>query len=250
MKAETLRYLSAHSKLRGMPSLLSCAAIGSSRLMLQTPGNGSSGPRTFGTLHHDLLSRVYEATCGVGRFDRSEMWNKLIPASEALIPTAPAIWRERISRARDLVRSRLGPQEIPLSLAHRDFGPWNTQVTRAGHLFAFDWETAQVEAVPLYDTFDFHLRAAVLFGWSEEPVAFTNRILGSASRWWPQFDSDASPDYLLCYLLDRAVTRLRYALWIDNVAADAMLQLIGSMLDAANAWIPASPPCSVESNER
>jgi hypothetical protein len=53
---------------------------------------------------------------------------------------------ECLDRAMPILESTI----VPKTITHTDFAPWNLRETSAG-LAAFDWDTAELDGLPLYD---------------------------------------------------------------------------------------------------
>jgi hypothetical protein len=68
--------------------------------------------------------------------------------------------RELLARARDAI-SRL--HRMPLVVEQRDFSPWNILVSAEGTLSVLDWESAQLEGLPMLDLIYFLAYLAFFF---------------------------------------------------------------------------------------
>lgn len=104
-----------------------------------------------------------------------------------------------LQRALVELQEGLGDAHVPLSMAHRDFAPWNTRMGPLG-LFVFDWDYATDSATPLYDLFHFRAIQAALFDKKEQPPR-PEDFESALERIWPE-GRHYLPWLYLAYLLD------------------------------------------------
>jgi hypothetical protein len=86
----------------------------------------------------------------------SEIWLHLQRSSPETLPA-------NLGPALERLHEELGPVNMPLSLAHGDFAPWNTRLGERS-LFVLDWERASEGMTPLYDAFNFQALQSALLG--------------------------------------------------------------------------------------
>jgi hypothetical protein len=86
----------------------------------------------------------------------SEIWLHLQRSSPETLPA-------NLGPALERLHDELGPVNMPLSLAHGDFAPWNTRLGERS-LFVLDWERASEGMTPLYDAFNFQALQSALLG--------------------------------------------------------------------------------------
>lgn len=239
-ESATLADLGQYSQLAGsVPKALGITTIGDALLTLQTPGQGRIAPASFSQVHNQFL--MLKATASSRRlpFSRSLMRNNIEAALATLEPHLSPTWRECLTATLVVVDRAFEMIELDLEIAHRDFGPWNCRIQPNGQLFVFDWETAQQEMVPLYDLFDFHLRSHVLLRVRADTIGFARELLAAGRRWCPETSPTLVPYFLLAYLLDRALSRLRYARWRKEEAGDTLLTLLAELLETQAYWLHA-----------
>lgn len=126
-------------------------------MLLLSVGPSRRIARGFGDGQRKFLSDLCASTAASRPLHKSLMWRRMrerFMACEARL--TPAL-SNRYGWALSEVERRLGEGRLALSLAHRDFVPWNMQRNKAGDLFVFDWELAQDQCVRGWDFFHFHL---------------------------------------------------------------------------------------------
>lgn len=233
-----LDHLAAYPELRGrVPSLLDAAWIDGQFVSVQSSGGAKVSGSAYGPRHHAFLKTLASASARRMRFSDSAMWRSIKDSYESLAPRLATPNRMLLKRVSDEVEVALGDRELDLSIAHRDFGPWNVRLLSTGEIFVFDWETAQPEMVPAYDFFDFHSRAHVLSGKQAHPEQLARLWLARCRQWHPELEASDVPAFFLAYLLDRALSRSRYVLWRDDGGHDAMYDLLVTLLDTRAAWM-------------
>jgi hypothetical protein len=167
-------------------------------VLLVSAGSGRVGWGRLTPQHAAFLRRVHEAFVREERFDSSAMWARMVMAVNRLAPRLSDEWSHRWQRALAALDAGLGSIVLPLSLAHRDFAPWNTRLGPRG-LFVFDWETAADGTTPLYDVFHFQAIQAARVGRPFHPPRHHGQdILVGLGRLW----LDHLPHLYLAYLLD------------------------------------------------
>lgn len=168
------------------------------RVLLTTGGPPQPGPRRPSGEHLDFCARLFLPFREETAFGESQM---LVRAAEKVgylgtrLPDASGLFQ----RALEHLRAGLGPVSCPLSMAHRDFAPWNTRVGSRG-LFVFDWDGARRDMPPLYDLFHFQSIQAALRG-KREPLPERRLLHESLEVLWPEGHGHLSSLYL-AYLLD------------------------------------------------
>ena len=197
----TLERLSTVAPLRGrVPHLLGRTKWREFPVVLMSPGPVKRAPRVFGAAHHEFLSCLREATRTPGILVECPMWH----AATLLLARwgkgmSPA-WRDRYDWALVHLQRQLGRTQLDLSLAHRDFAPWNTRTDRNAILFVFDWEFSKGAFVPGSDFFHFHIALWAMLGRAIDGDVVTN-LIAAASR---EGISNAE-DMFLAFLIDIAL---------------------------------------------
>jgi hypothetical protein len=184
-----------------------------------------------------------EATGRRMRFADSEMWKDMQAKRQALDPILTDPWRQRIISALDDVEATLGPRELPLATAHRDFGPWNTRVREDGRLFVFDWDNARQEMIPLYDLFTFRFLNYGDMARQKSGIEVVADIVATGRRWWPELDRDTILDLFLAYLTEVALSSLGRAIRVARMDTE-VLRSVGALLDCRYAWLPSTARAS------
>jgi len=158
----TLQRLTELPKLFGLvPALIDWFDWRDNTVLVISAGPRASGPSRFSTHHTAFLIRLQEATNRPAVFSQSPMWNRAVNLFDELKEQSPDDWKARWDRALYQLDETLGNKIVPLSLAHRDFAPWNIRLGPAG-VFVFDWECAEDGVTPLYDAFHFFAIKAAL----------------------------------------------------------------------------------------
>lgn len=241
-EAHMLMRLARHPELRGqVPALLGANTVDGGLVSVQLAGRGKSSSSEYGAEHDAFLKMLAAASSRRMRFSDSLMWRSIQTMYAQIVPRLPRERRELLRQVVEEVDLALGARELDLSIAHRDFGPWNVRVQPGGRIFVFDWETAQPEMTPAYDYFDFQTRSHVLYGKQAAPAFLAGQWLSGCRRWHPGLPPAHLPALFLAYLLDRALSRSRYELWRGEAHHDPMLDLLISLLESRAAWMAAEP---------
>ena len=195
---ENLLRLSTVDALLGrVPGVLAWFGWRGAQVLVITAGSGRMGPSRFGEPHAEFLRRLHDAFVEKRPFLAGAMWARMAAAVRRLTPRMSVEWALRCRNALNLLAERLGPGVLPLSVAHRDFTPWNTRVGPRG-LYVFDWEAAVEGTTPLYDAFHFQAMQAALAGRPYHPSLGRHHGLAA---FWPEWRARLAPLYL-AYLLD------------------------------------------------
>ncbi len=219
----TLLRLSTAGALRGrVPGVLAWFRWDGAQVLVTTAGTGRMGPSRFGEQHAEFLRRLHDAFVEKRPFLASAMWARMAAAVRRLTPRMSVEWALRCRNALNLLAERLGPGILPLSIAHRDFTPWNTRVGPQG-LYVFDWEAAVEGTTPLYDVFHFQAMQAALAGRPYHPSRGRPHDLIAAL--WPEWQAHLAPLYL-AYLVDMGL-----------FYTEARLEAPGSGDDREQRWL-------------
>jgi hypothetical protein len=199
----TLLRLSENEGLRGkVPGVLSWFPWQEGKVLLITSGPEYAGPKKLSSVHSSFCESIFLSFAEENVFGESPMWTRmtetLLRLNTALPDPLPAYY----GRAFERISEKLGPVLLPLSLAHRDFAPWNTRLGPEG-LFVVDWERAEEGVIPLYDVFHFQAIQAALFERDRylPDLRFLNHLL---PRLWPE-GHRYLPCLYLAYLVDMSL---------------------------------------------
>jgi hypothetical protein len=199
-EGRVLLRLSESTALRGaVPEVLGRFGWQGGEVLLITGGPTRPGPRQLTSVHAKFCENTFHSFTQECAFGDGPMWIRMTETLLRLTPRLPDPLPTYYERAIRQLEQELGSVRLPLSLAHRDFAPWNTRLGPAG-LFVFDWERAQEGVIPLYDVFHFWAIQAALFGRRRR---FPDRrfLQDLLSRQWP-----GAQEYMrwlyLAYLID------------------------------------------------
>lgn len=168
-------------------------------VLLMTPGPPRPGPDRLSLAHAGFYKDIFAAFARAGVFGESPMMSRMSEKARRLGSEMPGSLTGLVERALALLENGLGSVSMPLSVAHRDFAPWNTRVGPRG-LFVFDWDRLEDGVTPLYDLFHFQVIRAVLLGVRKDlpDPGFLRGVLGAL---WPE-GLNHLPGLYLAYLLD------------------------------------------------
>jgi hypothetical protein len=160
------------------------------------------GPDHLTESHLDFYQKLFEFS-SFGNpdvpFAESPMYSRLSDTLSRIEFELPEEASGLMQRALDLLHESLGDVRVPLSMAHRDFAPWNTRVGPMG-LFVFDWDYATDSATPLYDFFHFREIQSAL-DVKRTHSSYPERVGSALERIWPE-GRPHLPWLYLAYLLD------------------------------------------------
>lgn len=153
--------------------------FGEALVLRPVPGRGA--PRRLGELHRAWVNDQLKVTANAAS-SGSGVFAGIRTRSPSVVrqlgPAGPAY-----KELEDEITMGLAEAELPLSLAHGDFTPWNTRV-HAGRLRAFDWEAGILEAPPLYDLFYHSMTSSI--GHTPTVGSWDRRVQQVCRSWWPE----------------------------------------------------------------
>jgi hypothetical protein len=203
VERRTLLRLSESESLRGnVPEVLSWFPWQEGKVLLITSGPEHTGPKKLSSVHSSFCESLFLSFAEENVFRESPMWTRMTETLLRLNTDLPDPLPAYYSRAFQRLGKELGSVLVPLSLAHRDFAPWNTRLGPEG-LFVVDWERAEQEVIPLYDVFHFRAIQAALFerGKYLPDRRFLNHLL---QHIWPEGHRHL-PCLYLAYLVDMSL---------------------------------------------
>ena len=197
-----LRRLEEAEVLRGrVPKALHYFEWQTNDVLLMTPGPTRTGATDLSSDHVDFYKDMFSAFAEEDVFGGSLMMLRMSERFNRLLPDLSGDLSNLMERALGYLERDLGTVSMPLSIAHRDFAPWNTRSGPQG-LFVFDWDRLEDGVTPLYDLFHFQAIQSVLLGTREEiPDRLLYELLDSI---WPE-GRNHLPGLYLAYLLDMAL---------------------------------------------
>lgn len=216
--------------LRGkVPEVLRYFAWDQSKVLLMTGGPPQPGPKDLSSAHLELCREVFLPFAETHAFGESSMMTRMSEALSRSGPHLPDPWFTRLDQALERLRNELGSVALPLSLAHRDFAPWNTRVGPRG-LFVFDWDSGAEGMTPLYDMFHFQAIQSALLGRPEHlPDRHLLRDLIDAL--WPE-GHRYLPWLYLSYLVDMSLLYSEAQVVAPGVGEQRVWSWFGDQLDS------------------
>ena len=197
-------------------------------VLLMTPGPARTGPTNLSSAHVDFCKDMFAAFVKEDLFGKSPMMKRMSERSARVGPELPGSLSSLIERPLAHLREDLGSISIPLSIAHRDFAPWNTRIGPQG-LFVFDWDRLEDGVTPLYDLFHFQAIQSVLLGTQPElpDRRFLYELLDSV---WPE-GRNHLPGLYLAYLLDMTLFYAEARVVAPNHGDDHVLNWFADRID-------------------
>lgn len=219
-----LEQIEAEADLRDhVPRAIALEAWNDTVVLVTTPGPFERGSGNFGAAHDTFLRRV-EAVWGARLpFGESPMWATMRAHHHEVAGSVGEAWSSRYERALQTLDREMATQSVNVTLAHRDFTPWNVRVDPAGGLYVFDWEFAHEGYLSSYDRTHF---------W------FMQRVLLGRDDAFPHSDGvgDARLEYL-AYLTDLSL----FHHWADIAGeaahAEAMLRTAAAEIDRLHDFL-------------
>ena len=156
--------LSESADLQGtVPKVLGSLDWHGGTILLITMGPPRPGPRGLSSAHLRFCTQLFQSFRGRETFVESPMWSSMSEIWLHLQRSSPETLPANLGPALERLHDELGPVNMPLSLAHGDFAPWNTRLGERS-LFVLDWERASEGMTPLYDAFNFQALQSALLG--------------------------------------------------------------------------------------
>lgn len=215
-----------------IPNVLSFFSWQGAEVLVTGPGPTKPGPRFLGRHHWQWLRLVEGITGEYSSFASSEMWRNVLRTHEEVKNALPTQWKEHYAWALELLEDQLGPQEIPLILAHRDFTPWNTRSWPDGRLYVFDWEFSAWSYTPLYDYFHFQFMRALMQKGVFTPSLPSLWIYNARERGWKRAEM-----LFLAYIVDVSLFYWRACIAGGRKEEDLVLRQARMVLDAREEWL-------------
>lgn len=198
-----LRMLAGPGTLRGrVPEVVRAFRWRGSDVLLLGAGPPAAGPDRLTAEHLAFLKDLFVPFAEKKKFSDSSLMSGMARGVEGLRPLAPAALQDLLEASLARLGDLLGATEVPVSVAHRDFAPWNTRSGPA-RLFVFDWDRVEREATPLYDAFHFAAIQAALFG-GRDHLPNPRFLRDLLCHLWPE-GHEHLPALHLAYLLDQAL---------------------------------------------
>jgi hypothetical protein len=190
--------LSQSAGLKGtVPELLGSLEWQGGTILLITMGPPRPGPRGLSSAHLRFCTQLFQSFRGHQTFVESPMWSSISEIWLHLQRSSPETLPADLGPALERLHEELGPVNMPLSLAHGDFAPWNTRLGERS-LFVLDWERASEGMTPLYDAFNFQALQSALLG-RRKGIRDRQFLLRLLDAIWPEGRKHL-PNLYLAYL--------------------------------------------------
>ena len=190
--------LSQSAGLKGtVPELLGSLEWHEGTILLITMGPPRPGPRGLSSAHLRFCTQLFQSFRGHQTFVESPMWSSISEIWLHLQRSSPETLPANLGPALERLHEELGPVNMPLSLAHGDFAPWNTRLGERS-LFVLDWERASEGMTPLYDAFNFQALQSALLG-RRKGIGDRQFLLRLLDAIWPEGRKHL-PNLYLAYL--------------------------------------------------
>jgi hypothetical protein len=153
-EAAVLEHFSKVPALAGtVPPFVFSGEIDVTRVLVQKPLAGVPAPLGLTTAHREFLKSLQSPLC-VSAADTSTAAGLLgrLRALDTLRPDLSAICERVLGELREF--------EVPMTIIHGDFAPWNLRIHN-GKIGAFDWEYGEIHGLPLMDEIHYLLQC----GW-------------------------------------------------------------------------------------
>ena len=227
-----VRLNGASSMVRSCPQPFGWIVHQGRPILLTSLGPSRAGPATFGPLHASFLGALREAFGATDRFGQSALWRNAVAQMQRAELGEGGAWGNRFQNAASILEHRLVDVPMTLTLAHRDFAPWNTRVSPHG-LFVFDWEFGSQGYPWSHDAFHFEFMTALLLGGSVSQESVRSWI-DRVRAWEP--DADASLLFL-AYLFDLGLQYRSFEIdhWVER--DEPVLDAVAKLLDSVKDWI-------------
>jgi hypothetical protein len=190
--------LSQSAGLQGtVPELLGSLEWHGGTILLITMGPPRPGPRGLSSAHLRFCTQLFQSFRGHQTFVESPMWSSISEIWLHLQRSSPETLPANLGPALERLHEELGPVNMPLSLAHGDFAPWNTRLGERS-LFVLDWERTSEGMTPLYDAFNFQALQSALLG-RRKGIGDRQFLLRLLDAIWPEGRKHL-PNLYLAYL--------------------------------------------------
>ena len=190
--------LSQSAGLKGtVPELLGSLEWHEGTILLITMGPPRPGPRGLSSAHLRFCTQLFQFFRGHQTFVESPMWSSISEIWLHLQRSSPETLPANLGPALERLHEELGPVNMPLSLAHGDFAPWNTRLGERS-LFVLDWERTSEGMTPLYDAFNFQALQSALLG-RRKGIGDRQFLLRLLDAIWPEGRKHL-PNLYLAYL--------------------------------------------------
>jgi hypothetical protein len=136
-----------------VPELLFSGEIDQVLALAQKPLHGDPAPLGMTAAHRQFLQSL-QTPVTVSAADTS-----IASGLQGRLRALPTL-RPDLADIHDRVMNELRQFEVPMTIIHGDFAPWNLRADR-GRVVAFDWEYGELHGLPLIDEIHYRLQC----GW-------------------------------------------------------------------------------------
>jgi hypothetical protein len=218
---------------RHVPKVLGWFERDETSILLLSPGPEQPAPSRFDPSHAAFLAKLHATSAVDGVLAESTTWSRMQDTYRALVPHLREAWRVRYETSFAHVEHVLREEPFRLTLAHRDYTPWNARRFPDGDLYVFDWESASRRELPGLDRFHFLFMTHVLLkGGVRTRDA---RRFSDAAR---TGDVRTRTALFHAYLLDVGLEYHELLHARRGRQDDAVLRQVAQLLDAREAWAP------------
>jgi hypothetical protein len=236
-EAMILNKLSALKVAEGfLPKVLFSGAVNGTNVMLldSLKDSGSKFSSRLSEAHITFLAEMCRKTAGNRRFRESRFYHGLVERVARLSGATATTLKERMTQALDYLDGKMGEEELPFGICHRDFTPWNT-FFHGAKLFVFDWEYAKEEYPPLLDIYHFIVQDGIIVR-----KMTPGRLLGRISEHKSFIETYCNMigiqenlinPLLLCYLLDISLLYLERGKGDFEASSLVTVATWGQMMD-------------------
>ena len=216
---------------RHVPQVLGWYERDDTSFLCLSPGPEQPAPTRFDLSHEAFIAMLHSTVGEEGDLTESMTWKRVLNAFGTLVPHLHADWRVRYETSFERIDHALRDETFRLTLAHRDYTPWNARRFPDGAPYAFDWESASHRELPHFDRFHFLFMTRLLLEGGVRAGDARRFAEGARTR-----DVRTGAALFHAYLLDVGLEYHELLLARNGRQDDAVLRQVARLLDAREAW--------------